>query len=125
MPFVLLIFGVAFVASGFHGNASKLFSLIKGEFSGTPSFGKWVIAILAIGATGYIKQFKPISDAFIVLVLVVLFLSNKGFFAKFSEQFLNNDSSNLLSLNAPPTGNFSIQPSTLFKLPNLSGVNNG
>lgn len=87
MAFVLIIFGVAFLLAGYHGNASKLFSKIGGEFSGTPSFGKWAIAILTIGGLGYIKPFKTISDAFIILVLVVLFLSNKGFFASFSQQF--------------------------------------
>lgn len=87
MPFVLLIFGAAFAISGYHGNAKKLFALLGSEFSGTPSFGKWAIAILAIGATGYIKPLKTISDSFVVLIVVVLFLSDKGFFSSFSQQF--------------------------------------
>lgn len=87
MAFVLLIFGAAFVMAGFHDNASKLFQQIGNEFTGTPSFGKWVIAILIIGGIGYIKPVKQIADAFLILVLIVLFLSNRGFFAKFSQQF--------------------------------------
>lgn len=87
MAFVLIIFGIAFILAGYHGNAKKLFQKIGGEFTGTPSFGKWTLAILAIGGIGYIKPLKKISDVFIVLVLVVLFLHNQGFFYKFSKQF--------------------------------------
>lgn len=88
MGFVLIIFGVAFLLAGYHGKAKELFDLLGGELTGTPSFGKWIIAILAVGAIGYIRPLKPLSDAFIVLVLLVLFLSNRGFFAKFNQQFL-------------------------------------
>lgn len=111
MGFVLIIFGVAFLLAGYHGNAKALFSQLGGEFVGTPSFGKWAIAILVIGGVGYIKPIKPISDAFLVLVLIVLFLSDKGFFAQFSSQFLQGGSSaGLLSVDNPPTGNFTLQP---------------
>lgn len=124
MAFVLIIFGAAFILAGYHGNAAQLFTKIGGEFSGTPSFGKWAIAILTVGAVGYIKPLKPISDAFIVLVLIVLFLSNKGFFASFSQQFGLTGSSNLLSVSNPPTGNFTIQ-SPLNFASSLQGGQNG
>lgn len=109
MGFVLIIFGVAFLLSGYHGNATELFSKLGGELTGTPSFGKWVIAIFAVGAIGYIKPLRPISDAFLVLILLVLFLSDKGFFAQFSQQF-GLSGNGLLSINNPPIGNFTIQP---------------
>jgi hypothetical protein len=88
MGYVLIIFGVAFLLAGYHGNAKQLFNLLGDEFTGTPSFGKWIIAILAVGSVGYIRPLKPLSDSFIVLILLVLFLSNRGFFAKFNQQFL-------------------------------------
>lgn len=87
MPFVILIFGVALLVSGFRGTSSELFQLVGGEFKGSPSFEKWALAIGIIGGLGYIKSIRPITNAFLVLVLVGLFLSNKGFFAKFSQQF--------------------------------------
>lgn len=87
MPFVLLIFGIAFVMAGYHGNASQLFNKIGSEFVGTPSFGRWALAILVIGSLGFIRPLKPISNAFLILVLIVLFLSNRGFFASFNRQF--------------------------------------
>lgn len=110
MAFVLIIFGVAFLLAGYHGNAKTLFNLLGGEFQGTPSFGKWMLAILVVGGVGYIKPIKPISDAFLVLVLVVLFLSNKGFFASFNQQFGLNSGGGILGANNPPTGSFTIQP---------------
>lgn len=88
MGFVLIIFGVAFILAGYHGNAKELFDAIGGEFQGSPSFGKWMLAILVIGGVGYVAPLKKVSDAFLILVLLVLFLSNRGFFAKFNAQFL-------------------------------------
>lgn len=87
MAFALIIFGIAFLLAGYHGNASALFKQLGSEFDGTPSFGKWALAILVLGSIGYIKALKPVSDAFIALVIVVLFLSDKGFFSSFSNQF--------------------------------------
>jgi hypothetical protein len=102
MGFALIIFGVAFLLAGYHGTAAKLFDLLSGEFKGTPSFGKWIIAILAVGSIGYIRPLKSLSDSFIVLILVVLFLSNRGFFAKFNAQVLQSNGGGLLSVNNPP-----------------------
>lgn len=76
------------VVSGVRNTQSELFTLVKSDFTGTSgfsgSFVPWVLAIMAIGAMGYVKPVKPISDAFLVLIVIVLFLSNKGVFAKFS-----------------------------------------
>lgn len=110
MGFVLIIFGIAFLLAGYHGNAKALFTQLGGEFTGTPSFGKWAIAILVIGGIGYIKPIKPVSDAFLLLVIVVLFLSDKGFFAQFSQQFGLNSSGGVLGANNPPLENFTLQP---------------
>lgn len=87
MPFAILIFGIALLVSGFRGTSSQLFGLLKGEFTGTPSFGKWALAIAIIGGLGYIRSIRPITNSFLALVIIVLFLSNKGFFDKFQQQF--------------------------------------
>lgn len=41
-------------------------------------------AILIIGALGYIKEIAPLSRAFLVLVVVVLFLKSGGVFQQFT-----------------------------------------
>jgi hypothetical protein len=86
MPFALLLFGILFVIVGFRDTQSDLLTLVKGDFSGPNNFIYWVLSLFVIGAVGYIPKFKPISDAFLVLVLLVLFLSNQGFFTQFLAQ---------------------------------------
>jgi hypothetical protein len=84
MPFALLIVGVFLLVAGVRGTQNTLFALVKGDFTGTDNFIYWLLAILIIGAIGYIPKLKPISTGFLVLVIVVLFLSKGGFFAQFT-----------------------------------------
>lgn len=86
MPFVTLVIGLALVISAVRDKQSEMFSLIKGDFTGANSFAPWVISLLVIGGLGYVKAIKPITDAFLVLVILVLFISNGGFFQKFTQQ---------------------------------------
>jgi len=83
MPFALLIIGAIILIAAIRGQTGTLFSLIKSDFTGSGNYLYWIVAILAVGSVGYIKKLQPISDAFLALVLVVLFLSNKGFFSQF------------------------------------------
>lgn len=86
MPFLLLFLGVVFVVSGVRGTQGDLLMLLKGDFTGKNNFIYWILALYAIGATGYVEALRPISDAFMVLILVVMILSNKGFFDNFMKQ---------------------------------------
>ena len=65
------------------GSTPGLFTLIIGDFTGQNNFLIWLAAIVGIGAIGYIKPIKPVANAFLGLVILVLFLSHKGFFAQF------------------------------------------
>lgn len=86
MAFVFLIIGVVLVISGAKGTQSQLWAQLQLDFSpsaqkqGQHSFLAWLIAILIIGAVGYIDELKELSRSFLVLVVVVLLLSNGGFF---------------------------------------------
>lgn len=86
MPFVTLIIGLALITSAVRDKQNDLFTLIKGDFTGQNSFAPWIISLLVIGGLGYVKGIKPITDAFLVLVILVLFISNGGFFQKFTQQ---------------------------------------
>src|SRR5271169_308184 len=88
MPFALLIAGLLLTVSGVRGTTGQLTQLVKGDFQGKTNFAYWMLSILVIGAIGYIEEFRPLSRMFLVLVIVVLFLSNQGVFAKFTEQTL-------------------------------------
>lgn len=88
MPLFFLLVGALFIYTGFNGKLGELASLVKEDFSptdGSPGFAVWVIAIFVIGAIGYYKPAKPLSNAFLVLVIVSLILSNRGFFQRFKE----------------------------------------
>lgn len=84
MPILFLIIGSVFVVSSVRGTQNDLVSLLKADFTGKGNFLYWMVSILAIGAVGYIPDLKPVSRAFLVLVVIVLFLKNGGVFAQFA-----------------------------------------
>lgn len=84
MPFLIIIIGLLLVVTAFKGTTGRLGQMLVEEFTGQSSFLYWAVAILVIGAVGYIKPLKGLANSFLVLLIVVLFLSNKGFFGKFS-----------------------------------------
>ena len=83
MSFALGILGIIVLVAGVRNKQDNLFKLVKGDFTGQNNFIFWMISIFAIGAVGYIPRLKPISSAFLALVVVVLFLRRgTGFFAQ-------------------------------------------
>lgn len=86
MPLALLVIGVVFLTAAIRGTQDDLFATLKDDFTGPNNFLIWGIALFVIGAIGYYKPLRPISNAFMLLVVLVLFLSNRGFFNKFLEQ---------------------------------------
>ena len=96
MPFALLIVGTLLLVSGVRGTSGQLATLVKQDFTGSGNFIYWIVAILILGAIGYSDELKPLSRIFTVLVIVVLFLSNGGFFQQFT--------SALGTVNASSTG---------------------
>jgi hypothetical protein len=93
MPLALILIGVLFLTAAVRGEkcggqqcSTVLFNTMKDDFTGPNNFIYWGIALFIIGAAGYYKPLKPLSNAFLALVILVLFFSNKGFFAKFMEQ---------------------------------------
>jgi len=92
MAFALLIIGTILLVSTIRNTQDYLVKLIKIDFTGQGNFVYWVVAILIIGAVGYVQKLKPLSDGFLVLVLLVLFLKKGnpqgvggGFFAQFTQ----------------------------------------
>lgn len=88
MAFVLILFGAILFVTAYQGTTGTLGSMLMQDLLGTQGkagFVYWIVAIGVVGAIGYIKSLKGLSDAFIGLLLLVLFISNKGFFAKFNQ----------------------------------------
>ena len=86
MPLALLVVGILFITAAVRGKQELLFDTLKDDFTGPNNFIYWFIAIFLIGAVGYYKPAKPLSNAFLTLVILVMFISNRGFFQKFMDQ---------------------------------------
>lgn len=84
MPFALLAIGILLVIAAYNNTQDVLAAQIKKDFSGKTGFIYWIAAIVLVGALGYIRPLQPVSRGFLALILVVLFLTNSGAFAKFN-----------------------------------------
>lgn len=87
MPIFILAVGILLIASAINDKLPELGALVKEDMSPSDSstpFPMWILAIVMVGMIGYIKDLKPLSTAFLVLVFVGLILSNKGFISKFT-----------------------------------------
>ncbi len=94
MPFVLIIAGVILLIAAIRNSQGDLFTLLAGDFTGPNNFIFWFVSILIIGAIGYIPRMKPISDGFLILVILVLFLrKGTGFFDQFNAQIQTTQAS--------------------------------
>jgi hypothetical protein len=85
VPFAFLIVGALFVVAAVRGQSKQLLSLVKADLTGKDNYLYWAVSILIIGALGYVDELRPLSRAFLILVLVVLVLSNGGFFKLFNQ----------------------------------------
>lgn len=94
MPILFGLFGIILIVSGVRGTVASgnpsLTSLIQADFQGTDPFWKWMLAILLIGSVGYIPNLRPLSRAFMGLVIVVFLLSNKGLFTQLQQVFASS-----------------------------------
>jgi hypothetical protein len=91
MPFAVLVVGILLVVVAIRGTQKEFATLFASEFSGKSNFFYWCVSIAIIGGLGYIPGLRKISDSFMLLLVLVLFLSlgqggrPGGFFTKFQE----------------------------------------
>jgi hypothetical protein len=78
----LLIFGFAFVAIGVRNTLSTASRLVSTDFSGAGSFWYFIAGIFIVGALGFYTPLRGASRGVILLLILVLILSNEGFFAQ-------------------------------------------
>jgi hypothetical protein len=104
MPYALLLAGALLVVAAVRNTQADLFALLKGDFTGPKNFVFWFSSIMAVGSLGYIPKLKPLSNALLVLVVVVLFLSNKGFFAQLEQQLKSTEAPKLGDQKTPGSG---------------------
>jgi len=78
MPFFLLIIGLIVIVAGIRSaqSGTDLIGLVKSDFSGSNNFFLWVLAIILVVAVGQVKAIRPISDAFLGLLILVIIIAN-------------------------------------------------
>jgi hypothetical protein len=92
MSFALLIIGITLLVVAVRNTQDTFTARVANDFKGPGNFLYWIVAILIIGAIGYIPKAKTVSDLFLVLILLVLFLKKGnpsgvggGFFQQFTQ----------------------------------------
>jgi len=86
MPIFFLLVGIMLIVTAINNKLPQLRDLLAEDFApsnGAAGFHVWILALFVAGSLGYIKSFRPVANAFIVLILVGLVLSNGGFFDNF------------------------------------------
>jgi hypothetical protein len=85
VPFALIIAGIILTVAGVRNTQGALFNLLEGDFTGNNSFIWWSLSILVVGTVGYVPSTRQLANAFLALILIVLFLANGGVFQKFTD----------------------------------------
>jgi len=126
MPFLFLIVGTVMIVSAARGTNNDLVALLKADFTGQNNFLYWLVSILIIGAVGYIPDLKPVSRAFLVLVVIVLFLENGGVFTQFTAALKGTQSAqpNNTSSSSPQAVNYGSVPTNSTGSTNYGDLNN-
>lgn len=78
MPFALTTIGMLFIIVGFQDTYKEFFTEVEGDFTGNDSFIYWLLSFGIVGSLGYIPELKTFSRASMALILLVMFLANKG-----------------------------------------------
>lgn len=89
MGWPLVIIGLILVIVGVRDETEAFNATLSEDIlgaSGNSNFLAFVIAIAVIGAIGGVKDLRGFSNAFMALIIIVLLLSNRGFFAEFQRQ---------------------------------------
>lgn len=96
MPFGLIVIGLLLIITGFQNTYAQFGSQLEKDFTGSGNFFYWIVAIGSVGALGYNKTLEPFSRAFMALILVGIFLSNKGFFSRINSDILSGSETQAL-----------------------------
>lgn len=84
MGIIGILIGIFLIAIGLAGTYKGFYDLLKDDLKG---FAPWFIALSLVYSIRLIRPLEPVSNYFLVLVALVLFLrQGGGFFDKFSQQ---------------------------------------
>lgn len=83
MSLALLSAGILLIVASVRDKQGDLITLVQGDMLGEGGFIQWIVALVLIGAIGYIPRLKPLSVALLTLVLIAIFIrKGTGFFTQ-------------------------------------------
>jgi hypothetical protein len=125
MPIAFGVAAVILLVAGVRGKTTDLVTLIKSDFTGQPNYFEWMVAIILVGAVGYVDELKTISRMFLGLLVLSLLWSNKNVFSQFTAQETQQPAQQPTSMfpNFPTMPNLPSAPSnsTLPNFPTMPG----
>jgi hypothetical protein len=103
MPFALVLIGIILVVTGAKDTHVQLGQQLQKDFTGDGNFVFWVAAVGSVGALGYIEPLRPLSRAFMVLIIVAVLIANPKFFTELSSALKEGPIAPTKSANAGNT----------------------
>ena len=85
MAYTLIVTGLLMILTGLHNTHRQFGSQIASDFTGPGNFTWWLLALGMIGGVGYVPKLRPVSTAFLTLIVLVLVLSANGLFPKLTQ----------------------------------------
>lgn len=85
MPFALVTIGLLLIVTGAKNTYSAFGGQVISDFTGPQNFTTWLVAIGAVGAVGYVEELKPLSRAFMALIIISFVIKNGGVFNKLQQ----------------------------------------
>lgn len=82
MPFALIVIAVILMISAYRDTQDELFNIIKDVFDASTGFKYWILASIILGFLASINEIKKPVNMFIILMMVVLVLRQKGLYQK-------------------------------------------
>jgi hypothetical protein len=90
MAWAFLFVGGLFLITAWRGKHKDLWALLKSDFTGEGNFFVWVLAIIMLAALGSFRPIRPVTDAFLGLVILVIVIApyrnGRDLFAEFRQQ---------------------------------------
>ena len=102
MPVLLLLVGAVLVVAAFRDTQGQLFTALGQD---VPRYLKWAVALIAVGALGYVPGMEELSNLLLALVIVVIVLTN---FTKLASAFTT------LSQNPPAASTAQATPAAAY-----------
>ncbi len=90
MAWGFILIGGLFAIASLRGTHDDLWKLLKDDFTGEGNFIYWVMAIVFLVALGSFRTIRPVTDAFLGLVILIIVIvpyrDGKDLFGEFLSQ---------------------------------------